>query len=82
MEKQSYVEFKESAKKKGIITLKKKKEIIFYYDGKLDKVIIYDTSNEKTTKRSIEKTKWGYFVYLERKYAYSGDNEEIEISSC
>ena len=79
MEKQSYIEFKEEAKKKGVTVLNKKKEIIFYYDKKLDKIIIYDTSNEKTTKRSVDKTKWGYFVYLEKKYAYSGDNQKIEI---
>ena len=79
MEKQSYIEFKEKAKKKGVTVLNKKKEIIFYYDKKLDKIIIYDTSNEKTTKRSVGKTKWGYFVYLEKKYAYSGDNQKIEI---
>ena len=64
MEKQSYIEFKEKAKEKGVTVLNKKKEIIFYYDKKLDKIIIYDTSNEKTTKRSVGKTKWGYFVYL------------------
>ena len=82
MEKQSYIEFKEKAKKKGVTVLNKKKEIIFYYDKNLDKIIIYDTSNEKTTKRSVGKTKWGYFVYLEKIYAYSGDNEKIEIQSC
>ena len=79
MEKQSYIEFKEKAKKKGVTVLNKKKEIIFYYDKKLNKIIIYDTTNEKTTKRSVGQTKWGYFVYLEKKYAYSGDNEKIEI---
>ena len=79
MEKQSYIEFKEKAKKKGITVLNKKKEIVFCYDKKLNKIIIYDTTNEKTTKRSVGQTKWGYFVYLEKKYAYSGDNEKIEI---
>ena len=79
MEKQSYIEFKEKAKKKGITVLNKKKEIVFYYDKKLNKIIIYDTTNEKTTKRSVGQTKWGYFVYLEKKYAYSGDNQKIEI---